>query len=62
MHRQTPILMPLNGLSTAIKNGENRRFIYTAQGWTVDSYTIDMLLVSSPEVNSILERALQNLE
>ncbi|WP_347019882.1 metalloendopeptidase CpaA [Acinetobacter calcoaceticus] len=43
-----------NGLSTAIKNGENRRFIYTVQGWSVDSYTIDMLLVSSPEVNSIL--------
>lgn len=47
-------VLAANGLSTTIKNGENRRFIFTSQGWTNDSHTIDMLFVNSPEVSSIL--------
>ncbi|MBP7880715.1 MAG: metalloendopeptidase CpaA [Acinetobacter sp.] len=47
-------VLAANGLSTTIKNGENRRFIFTNQGWTNDSHTIDMLFVNSPEVSSIL--------
>lgn len=43
-----------NGLSATVQTGENRRFIYTSQGWNIDSYTIDMLLVNSPEVSRIL--------
>ena len=47
-------VLAANGLSTTIKNGENRRFIFTSQGWTNDSHTIDMLFINSPEVSSIL--------
>jgi hypothetical protein len=50
-----------NGLSTTIKTGENRRFVFTAQGWAVDSYTIDMLLVNSPEVSTILGESASKL-
>ncbi|EPF69532.1 metallopeptidase [Acinetobacter gyllenbergii] len=50
-----------NGLSTTIKTGENRRFIFTAQGWVADSYTIDMLLVNSPEVSMILGESASKL-
>lgn len=47
-------VLATNGLSTTIKNGENRRFIFTSQGWTIDSHTIDMLFVNSPEVTAII--------
>jgi len=43
-----------SNLSTQIREGETRRFIYTNQGWEIDSYTIDMLLVNSPDVSKIL--------
>ncbi|MCH7337686.1 metalloendopeptidase CpaA [Acinetobacter sp. NIPH 2699] len=47
-------ILAANGLSTTIKKDENRRFIFTSQGWAIDSYTIDMLFVNSPEVSSII--------
>lgn len=47
-------IVAANGLSATIKNGENRRFAYTSQGWVADSYVVDMLLVNSPEVTTIL--------
>lgn len=40
-----------NGLKQSIAKGESQRYIYTENGWVVDSYTIDMLLVNSPEVS-----------
>ena len=43
-----------NGLKQTISKGENQRYIFSATGWVKDSYTIDMLLVNSPEVSKSL--------
>ena len=43
-----------NGLKQTISKGENQRYIFSAKGWVKDSYTIDMLLVNSPEVSKSL--------
>lgn len=43
-----------NGLKDQINKGERQRYVYTANGWAKDSYTIDMLLVNSPEVSTAL--------
>lgn len=43
-----------NGLKQTISKGEDQRYIFSATGWVKDSYTIDMLLVNSPEVSKSL--------
>lgn len=43
-----------NGLKQTISKGENQRYVFSATGWIKDSYTIDMLLVNSPEVSKSL--------
>lgn len=39
-----------NGLKQSLRQGETQRYVYSNKGWEIDSYTLDVLFVSSPEV------------
>ncbi|MDQ8934993.1 zinc-dependent metalloprotease family protein [Acinetobacter rudis] len=39
-----------NGLKTLLRPGETQRYRYSAQGWVIDSHTIDLLMVLDPAV------------
>lgn len=43
-----------NGLKSILRPGETQRFVYRAGGWSVDSYSVDVLMVLHPDVVSTL--------
>lgn len=47
---QDILISSANGLKQSLRQGETQRYIYSAKGWEIDSYTLDVLFVSSPEV------------
>lgn len=47
---QSTFISSANGLSSFLRPGETQRYVYTAKGWAVDSYTLDVLMVLHPDV------------
>lgn len=47
---QVSFISSNNGLKSILRPGETQRFVYRAGGWSVDSYSVDVLMVLHPDV------------